>query len=122
VPDFVVQTGDRTDTGSSDAGFTFDAEENPVEQRAGRIAMGLDYKDDRPVCDSAGSQFYFMRSLQLHLDRAFSVSGEVESGFEVWRTRSRATLSCASAGSTKIEAAISRPASARQRVRSGGFR
>jgi cyclophilin family peptidyl-prolyl cis-trans isomerase len=45
--------------------------------------MGLDYKDNLPLRDSAGTQFYFTLSPQLHLDRDFSVFGEVESGFGV---------------------------------------
>jgi cyclophilin family peptidyl-prolyl cis-trans isomerase/HEAT repeat protein len=83
VPDFVDQTGDPTNTGDGDAGYTIPAEENPVEQRTGIIAMGLDYKDNLPLRDSAGTQFYFTLSPQLHLDRDFSVFGEVESGFGV---------------------------------------
>ncbi len=83
VPDFVDQSGDPTNTGDGDAGYTIPAEENPVEQDTGIIAMGLDYKDNRAVRDSAGTQFYFTLSPQLHLDRAFSVFGAVESGFNV---------------------------------------
>ncbi len=84
VPDFVVQTGDQTNTGDGDPGFTIGAEENPVEQRAGIISMGMDYtKDGKPVRDSAGSQFYLTLSPQLHLDRSFTVFGEVQSGFDV---------------------------------------
>jgi cyclophilin family peptidyl-prolyl cis-trans isomerase len=83
VPDFVVQTGDPKNTGDGDAGYSIGAEENPVEQRAGIISMGLDYKDGKPLRDSAGSQFYITLSPQLHLDRDFTVFGEVESGFDV---------------------------------------
>lgn len=80
VPDFVVQTGDPNDNGEGDAGYTIPAEENPVEQRAGIISMGLNYKDNRAVRDSAGTQFYITVSPQLHLDRDFTVFGELESG------------------------------------------
>jgi peptidyl-prolyl cis-trans isomerase B (cyclophilin B) len=83
VPDFVVQTGDPTDTGDGDAGYTIAAEENPVEQRTGVIAMGLNYEGNKAVRDSAGTQFYVTLSPQLHLDRDFTVFGEIESGFEV---------------------------------------
>ena len=83
VPDFVVQTGDPTNTGDGDAGYTIPAEENPVEQRTGIIAMGLNYGKDGAERDSAGTQFYLTLSPQLHLDRAFSVFGEVESGTSV---------------------------------------
>jgi cyclophilin family peptidyl-prolyl cis-trans isomerase len=83
VPDFVVQTGDRTNTGDGDAGYTIPAEENPIEQRSGIIAMGLNYDANGAVRDSAGTQFYLTLSPQLHLDRSFSVFGEVESGANV---------------------------------------
>ena len=83
VPDFVVQTGDPTNTGAGDPGYTIPAEENPIEQRTGVIAMGLDYENGAAKRDSAGTQFYVTLSPQLHLDRAFTVFGEVESGFNV---------------------------------------
>jgi cyclophilin family peptidyl-prolyl cis-trans isomerase len=81
VPDFVTQTGDPTGDPDAEAGYTIPAEENPVEQRSGIIAMGLDYKDGRALRDSAGTQFYLTLSPQPYLGRDFSVFGEVESGF-----------------------------------------
>ena len=33
--------------------------------------------------DSAGTQFYLTMSPQYHLDRAFTVFGRIESGFDV---------------------------------------
>jgi cyclophilin family peptidyl-prolyl cis-trans isomerase len=83
VPDFVVQTGDKTNTGDGDAGYMIPAEENPVEQRSGIIAMGLNYTAGAADRDSAGTQFYVDLSPQLHLDRAFSAFGEIVSGFPV---------------------------------------
>jgi peptidyl-prolyl cis-trans isomerase B (cyclophilin B) len=83
VPDFVVQTGDPTGSGDGDAGYMIPAEENPVEQRTGVIAMGLNYEGTKAVRDSAGTQFYVTLSPQLHLDRAFTVFGEIESGMAV---------------------------------------
>ncbi|MBV9737377.1 MAG: peptidylprolyl isomerase [Candidatus Eremiobacteraeota bacterium] len=83
VPDFVVQTGDATDTGDGDAGYSIPAEENPLEQRSYVISMGLNYKDNSPIRDSAGTQFYITLSPQLHLNRDFTVFGEVTSGFDV---------------------------------------
>lgn len=83
VPDFVVQTGDPNDNGEGDAGYMIPAEENPLEQRAGAIAMGLNYDKAGAQRDSAGTQFYIDLSPQLHLDRDFSVFGEVASGFDV---------------------------------------
>ncbi len=82
VPNFVTQTGDPTGDPDSEAGYTIPAEENPVEQRSGIIAMGLDYKDNKPLRDSAGTQFYITLSPQPYLGRDFSVFGEVESGFD----------------------------------------
>lgn len=84
VPDFVVQTGDPKDTGDGDAGYTIPAEENPLEQRSGVISMGLNYTDPpdaHAIRDSAGTQFYITLSPQLHLNRDFTVFGEIESGF-----------------------------------------
>ena len=83
VPDFVVQTGDAHDDPDGSAGYAIPAEENPVEQRSGIIAMGLDYKDGKALRDSAGTQYYLTLSPQLHLDRDFSVFGEVRSGANV---------------------------------------
>ncbi len=83
VPDFVVQTGDKNDNADGEAGFTIPAEENPVEQRSGIISMGLDYEGSHAKRDSAGTQFYITLSPQLHLDRDFTVFGEVQSGFPV---------------------------------------
>jgi peptidyl-prolyl cis-trans isomerase B (cyclophilin B) len=83
VPDFVAQTGDTQNTGEGDAGYTIPAEENPLEQSAGVISMGLNYDKDAAVRDSAGTQFYLTMSPQYHLDRAFTVFGQIESGFNV---------------------------------------
>jgi len=83
VPDFVVQTGDPQNTGDGDAGYTIPAEENPLDQGAGVISMGLDYDKDAAIRDSAGTQFYLTMSPQYHLDRAFTVFGQIESGFAV---------------------------------------
>ncbi|MDB5071168.1 MAG: peptidyl-prolyl cis-trans isomerase [Candidatus Eremiobacteraeota bacterium] len=84
VPDFVAQTGDPNDNGEGDAGYTIPAEENPLEQRAGIISMGLNYTDPpnaHAIRDSAGTQFYITISPQLHLNRDFTVFGEIEDGF-----------------------------------------
>jgi peptidyl-prolyl cis-trans isomerase B (cyclophilin B) len=83
VPNFVVQTGDPKNTGDGDAGYTIPAEENPLEQRSGIISMGLNYTGNKPQRDSAGTQFYLTMSPQFHLNRSFTVFGEIESGFGV---------------------------------------
>ena len=85
VPDFVVQTGDPHDDGNGDAGYSLGAEENPLEQRSYVISMGLNYdgKTQTPIRDSAGTQYYVTLSPQYHLDRDFTVFGEVIGGFDV---------------------------------------
>ncbi len=83
VPDFVVQTGDPNDNGEGDAGYSVPAEENPLEQRSGVVSMGLNYQGNHPLRDSAGTQFYITLSPQLHLNRDFTVFGEITSGFDV---------------------------------------
>jgi len=85
VPDFVVQTGDPTDNGNGDAGYSIGAEENPLAQDSYVISMGLNYdaKTNTPIRDSAGTQYYITLSPQLHLDWDFSVYGRVTSGFDV---------------------------------------
>ncbi len=86
VPDFVVQTGDATNTGNGDAGYTIPAEENPIEQDSYVISMGLNYTNPpnaHAIRDSAGTQFYITLSPQLHLDRDFTVFGKVIGGFDV---------------------------------------
>ncbi len=83
VPNFVAQTGDPHDNGDGDAGYTIPAEENPLEQRSGVISMGLNYTGNAPIRDSAGTQFYLTMSPQFHLNRSFTVFGEIERGFDV---------------------------------------
>jgi peptidyl-prolyl cis-trans isomerase B (cyclophilin B) len=86
VPDFVVQTGDPTNTGNGDAGYTIPAEENPIEQNSYVISMGMNYTDPpnaHAIRDSAGTQFYITLSPQLHLNRDFTVFGRVIGGTDV---------------------------------------
>ena len=86
VPDFVVQTGDRNDNGNGDAGYSIPSEENPLMQGSYVISMGLNYTNPphaHAIRDSAGAQYYITLSPQLHLDRDFTVFGEVTSGFDV---------------------------------------
>ena len=86
VPDFVVQTGDPTNTGNGDAGYMIPAEENPIEQDSYVISMGLNYTNPpnaHAIRDSAGTQFYITLSPQLHLNRDFTVFGKVIGGTDV---------------------------------------
>jgi len=45
--------------------------------------MGLNYAGNTPIRDPAGTQFYLAMSPQFHLNRSFTVFGEIESGFDV---------------------------------------
>lgn len=86
VPDFVVQTGDPTDNGNGDAGYSIGAEENPIEQASYIISMGMNYTDPpnaHAIRDSAGTQYYITLSPQLHLNRDFTVFGRVIAGQDV---------------------------------------
>lgn len=85
VPDFVVQTGEKDDKNQPGPGYTIGAEQNPLEQNAYIISMGLNYdeKTNTPELDSAGSEYYITLSPQYHLDNAFTVFGRVVSGFDV---------------------------------------
>lgn len=86
VPDFVVQTGDATNTGNGDAGYMIPAEENPIEQTSYVLSMGMNYTNPpnaHAIRDSAGTQFYITLSPQLHLDRDFTVFGRVIGGADV---------------------------------------
>jgi len=47
------------------------------------VMSRADYRGDAPIRDSAGTQFYLTLSPQYHLTRAFTVFGEIESGFDV---------------------------------------
>jgi len=85
VPDFVVQTGEQDAKKAPGPGYSIPAEENPLEQNAYVISMGLNYDDKTmtPIRDSAGSEYYITLSPQYHLDNAFTVFGAVTSGFDV---------------------------------------
>jgi peptidyl-prolyl cis-trans isomerase B (cyclophilin B) len=85
VPDFVVQTGEKDDKNAPGPGYSIGAEQNPLEQNAYIISMGLNYDDktNTPLLDSAGSEYYITLSPQYHLDNAFTVFGRLTSGFDV---------------------------------------
>ncbi len=85
VPDFVVQTGEKDDKNAPGPGYSIGAEQNPLEQNAYIISMGLNYDDktNTPLLDSAGSEYYITLSPQYHLDNDFTVFGRVVSGVDV---------------------------------------
>ena len=88
ILNFVIQGGNPDagkPNGTGGPGFTVPDEVNPIEQLTGMLALGLDYDDktNRPIFDSAGSQYYITQSPQLHLDENFSTFGRVVKGLAV---------------------------------------
>jgi cyclophilin family peptidyl-prolyl cis-trans isomerase len=78
IPDFVVQGGDPTGTGSGGSGKKLKAEFNSRHHVAGTVAMARAADPD-----SADSQFYITLSPQPHLDQQYTVIGQVTEGLEV---------------------------------------
>ena len=77
VPDFVVQGGCPKGDGTGGPGYTIPAEFNSKKHLRGTVAMA---RSQHP--DSAGSQFYICYGNTPHLDRNYTVFGQVTSGME----------------------------------------
>ena len=77
VPDFVVQGGCPKGDGTGGPGYTIPAEFNAKKHVRGTVAMA---RSQHP--DSAGSQFYICYGATPHLDRNYTVFGQVTSGME----------------------------------------
>jgi cyclophilin family peptidyl-prolyl cis-trans isomerase len=77
VPDFVVQGGCPKGDGTGGPGHTVKAEFNAKKHVRGTVAMA---RSQHP--DSAGSQFYICYGPTPHLDRNYTVFGQVTSGME----------------------------------------
>ena len=77
VPDFVVQGGCPKGDGTGGPGYTIPAEFNARKHLRGTVAMA---RSQHP--DSAGSQFYICYGATPHLDRNYTVFGQVTSGME----------------------------------------
>ncbi len=83
VPDFVIQGGDPTGTGSGGPGYTIPAE-IALPHHQGVIAMARRPDQVNPDRASSGSQFYITLKPQPHLDQGgYSVFGRVVQGFDV---------------------------------------
>src|SRR5216683_7479648 len=76
-PGFVVQGGDPKGNGTGGPGYTIKAEFNAHKHVRGTVAMA---RSQHP--DSAGSQFYICYGPTPHLDRNYTVFGQVTSGME----------------------------------------
>jgi peptidyl-prolyl cis-trans isomerase B (cyclophilin B) len=77
VPNFVVQGGCPKGDGTGGPGYTVPAEFNSKQHLRGSVAMA---RSQHP--DSAGSQFYICYGPTPHLDRNYTVFGQVTSGME----------------------------------------
>jgi len=77
VPNFVIQGGDPTGTGSGGPGYAIRDEVNRIRFARGGVGMAL------PGPDTGGSQFYVTHSPQPHLDGDFTIFGRVVEGMDV---------------------------------------
>ena len=79
VPDFVIQDGDPTGTGSGGPGWTIRCEYNRLRYETGMVGMALSGKD------TGGSQFFMVLSEQntRHLNGVHTVFGKVTHGLDV---------------------------------------
>ncbi len=78
VEDWVVQTGDPTGTGSGGPGYNLAAEFNPTKHVVGTVGMA---RSQDP--NSAGSQFYIVKTPASWLDGQYTVFGQVCEGMDV---------------------------------------
>ncbi len=78
VPGFVAQGGDPKGDGTGGPGYTLKAEFNQRKHVRGTVAMA---RSQHP--DSAGSQFYICFAPAPHLDRQYTVFGQVVQGMEL---------------------------------------
>jgi cyclophilin family peptidyl-prolyl cis-trans isomerase len=81
VPNFAVQGGDPQGTGQGGSGKRLKPEFNARPHVEGAVGMARDPRDP----ESADSQFYIMLSRQPHLDRTYTVFGQVIEGMDVVR-------------------------------------
>ncbi|MBI4511888.1 MAG: peptidylprolyl isomerase [Deltaproteobacteria bacterium] len=77
VPDFVVQGGDPTGTGSGGPGYAIPAEPSALAFERGVVGIA----DSGP--DTGGSQWFIMHSRAPHLDGRYTAIGTVTSGMDV---------------------------------------
>ena len=78
IPNFMIQGGDPTGTGTGGPGYALKAEFNEKPHKRGTLSMARAASPD-----SAGSQFFICVKDSAFLDRQYTVFGEVESGIEV---------------------------------------
>jgi len=80
VPEFVIQGGDPTATGTGGPGYTtVDTPAEDTQYTLGTVAMAKTADEPR---GAAGSQFFVVTSDEVQLPGDYAVIGEVTSGFE----------------------------------------
>jgi cyclophilin family peptidyl-prolyl cis-trans isomerase len=82
VPDFVIQGGDPTGTGSGGPGYTIPAEIK-LPHKQGAMAWARTGDEVNPERRSSGSQFYITLKATPFLDGAYTVFGQTVTGMDV---------------------------------------
>jgi peptidyl-prolyl cis-trans isomerase B (cyclophilin B) len=82
VPNFVVQGGDPTATGSGGPGYTIPAEIG-LPHKEGALAWARTGDEVNPQRRSSGSQFYITLKATPFLDGAYTVFGQTIGGMDV---------------------------------------
>jgi len=78
IPGFMAQGGDPDGRGTGGPGYSVKAEFNERRHVRGTLAMA---RSANP--DSAGSQFYICFDAQPHLDRQYTIFGQVTEGMDI---------------------------------------
>jgi cyclophilin family peptidyl-prolyl cis-trans isomerase/HEAT repeat protein len=79
VPDFVIQDGDPTGTGSGGPGYSIRCEYNHQRYDAGQVGMALSGKD------TGGSQWFITLAPQPHLNGKYTIFAAITKGLDVAR-------------------------------------
>ncbi len=77
VPNFVIQDGDPSGTGSGGPGYTIRCEYNRLRYDPGMVGMALSGKD------TGGSQWFITHSPQPHLNGRYTIFARVTKGMEI---------------------------------------